>query len=256
MKQFSIFIFTIFFMSSYGQYGRGTMYNKKNADAFPEPLQYHMKGWYFGAGPTFMQPQVFFFIKDLVTNSSQIPASKVGVFIEVGRYNIFEWPGLFKYMDYGLAYKSLRGKERTSGGSFGDHYIEGHFNLNNRIKLSRTSFLQNTIGIDSEYAFLRNNSGSFPSAFVTSMHYKFGFGYKVNKKLMIIPSIETPILTFYPLEYGSSTLGYLSSRYRPIIISLKFLILRPKIDECPYVPPPPSGLPVDGEGGSNNGGVK
>ena len=71
---------------------------------------------------------------------------------------------------------------------------------------------------------------------------------------MIIPSIETPILTFYPLEYGSSTLGYLSSRYRPIIISLKFLILRPKIDECPYVPPPPSGLPVDGEDGSNNGG--
>ena len=244
-------------MFSYAQYGKGTMYNKKKADAFPEPLQYHMKGWYFGLGPTFMQPQAFFFIKDLFTNTGQSPASKTGLFIEVGRYKIFEWPGLFKYMDYGLAYKSLRGKERTSKDSFGDHYIEGHFNLNNRIKLSRTSFLQNAIGIDAEYAFLRNNSVSVgPPAFITSLHYKFGFGYKVNKKLMITPSIEIPVLTLYPLEYGSSSLGYLSSRYRPIIISLKFLILRPKIDECPYVPPPPGGFPVDGEGGSNDGGVK
>ena len=147
-------------------------------------------------------------------------------------------------------------QEISTGNKFADHYIEGHFNLNNRIKVSKSSFIQNTLGIDAEYAVLRNNSSTAPPAFVSSLHYKFGFGYKVNKKLMIIPSIETPILTFYPLEYGSSSLGYGSSRFRPMIISLRFLILRPKMDECPYVPPPPGGLPTDQDGGSNNGGMQ
>ena len=213
MRYLSIFIFLLSYITTSAQYG-SSMYTKKRADAFPQPLQYNMTGWYFGVGPTLMQPQTFFFVKDIATGTSQSPASKIGWFVEIGRYKIFEWPGLFKYMDYGLAYKSLRGKERTSGGSFGDHYIEGHFNLNSRIKVSKTSFIQNSIGLDAEYAFLRNNSGTAPPAFVASLHYKFGFGYKVNKKLMIIPSIETPILTFYPLEYGSSSLGYLNSRYR------------------------------------------
>ncbi len=71
-------------------------------------------------------------------------------------------------MDYGLAYKSLRGKERNSGLKFGDHYIEGHINLNNRIKVSRSSFLQNSIGLDAEYAFLRFNDGPAPPRFVSS----------------------------------------------------------------------------------------
>ena len=133
MRTFILLLCIGCFATTMAQYGQGTMYNKKNADAFPAPLQYHMTGWYFGIGPTLMTPQSFFFIKDIVTNTSQSPASKVGLFFELGRYKIFEYPGMFKYMDYGLAYKSLRGKERTSGGSFGDHYIEGHFNLNNRI---------------------------------------------------------------------------------------------------------------------------
>lgn len=238
----------------HAQYNYGDMYGKKRADAFPAPLQYKMKGWYFSPGLTLMPPQTFSFVKDIITNESEGPRSKMGAFLAIGRYKIFEYPGIFRYLDYGLAYKSLRGKEVNTGEKFGDHFVSGHFNLNNSIHINKYSFIQNTLGINADYAILRFNTGDSPSAFITSLHYKFGFGYKVNKKLMIIPSIETPILNILPFEQGRSSMAYLSSRYRPMIISLRFLLLKEKFDECPYVPPPPGGLPT--EGGANDGGME
>jgi len=65
------------------------------------------------------------------------------------------------------------------------------------------------------------------------LHAKVGFGFKPESGVMIIPSIETPILNIQPFEDGKSTLPYFNSRYRPIIISVRFLFFaQTKPEDC------------------------
>ena len=66
---------------------------------------------------------------------------------------------------------------------------------------------------------------AFPGTFLAQLHYRFGFGFKVRSGLFIVPSIETPILTVVPFDDGKSTLQYFSSRYRPLLISIRIMLL-------------------------------
>lgn len=211
------------------------MTGKKYSDVFPDKLRAKPSGWYFSPGFTLMQPQIFSFVKNIITKTSESPYSRFGLYLEAGRYKLFEYYTLFRYMDYGIAYKSLRGGERKSGEKFGDHFISAHFNLNNTINIGKYSFIGNTVGVNADYAFITNSSGDTPGSFIGQLHYKFSYGYKASSKLMIIPAIETPILNLYPFYYGSSSLTYLSSRYHPFIFSIRFLFLRPVQDVCPPV---------------------
>ena len=69
-----------------------------------------------------------------------------------------------------------------------------------------------------------------------SLHYKFGYGIKLQNRLFIIPSIETPIINFKKWEKGKSTYGIFNSRYRPFLFSVRFLWLKPPgRGDCPPV---------------------
>lgn len=217
-------------------------YKRKIQDVFPDELQYKMSGWYFSPGITYMLPQKFSLIKDVNGSSSGKPRGRLGLYLEFGRYHILKYSKWFKYLDYGISYKSLRGKDLSVGGKFGDHFIVAHFNLNHVKQFSDYNFLQNTIGINADFGIIRNIGGIAPSNPVVQLHYKLGYGFKVNSKLIIIPAIETPILNGLPWERGKSTLGYFNSRYRPLILSVRFLFLRLK-REKKCIPVPAIGMP-------------
>lgn len=244
---------------------------RKEKDVFPKELQYYMKGWYFGPGVTYTLTRLDNPVQPFKKSFSNAdgssfdaefdPDANIGLYLEAGRYHILEYSSLFKYLDYGLAYKSLRGKEvfSTPAGNsgqakFGDHFIQGYFNLNNVIIVSDYTFIQNTIGVNADFAFLQNRTPLFaageqyPGRFVAQLHYKFGFGIKESNKLMIIPSIETPIFGLWPFNITAmGALDYHHSRFRPIIISIRFLFLRPKSEDCPpvYNPAFPEGVPQE-----------
>ncbi|MEM9024959.1 MAG: hypothetical protein AAGB22_14535, partial [Bacteroidota bacterium] len=118
-------------------------------------------------------------------------------------------------------------------------------------------FLQNTVGVNVDYGLARStNTGAaaagadqeFPPSVVAQLHYRIGFGFKVNDRMMVIPGIETPILNVNPLE-AKSTLEYFSSRYRPLIFYLRFMFFRPTKDPAcePIRTPDGFRMPTDME---------
>ena len=241
-----------------------SLYRQKVGEVFPEnDFQYKMNGWCWAPGLTYMLSLPSKHTTSLgdTLNVELNPAGKIGIYLEGGRYRILQYSYLFKYLDYGLAYKWLRGAEKFSyaaesgSGKFNYHFLLAHFNLNNVINVTNTSFLQNTIGVNADYAVYSTyiKDGIFdnttPSKFVANFHYKLGYGFKVSDKLMIIPALETPVLNLYPFEFPKSTLPYHNSRYRPLIFSVRFLFLRPTGVECPpvYTPDFPDGIIPEGQ---------
>lgn len=245
-----------------------SLYRQKVGDVFPEnDYQYKMNGWYWGPGLTYPlsiplnHSKTFTDPLDNPFDVSFKPSGKIGIYLEGGRYRILQYSYLFKYLDYGLAYKWLRGQEgfSYSGGSgtgmFSDHFLLAHVNLNNVINITNNSFLQNSIGLNADYALLKSRSSGFgtgeefPEPFVGQLHYKIGYGFKMNDRLMVIPSLEIPLINLYPFEFPKSTLSYHNSRYHPLLLSVRFLFLRPTGVECPpvYTPDFPNGVIPGGQ---------
>lgn len=195
-----------------------------------------------------------------VTNGTVDPKGRLGIYLEAGMYHIFKYPGIFHYLDWSVAWKNLRGSQYyntttiTEGtnavvgqsegeGHFRHHYLLGNVNVNSVKQIGHYSFIQNSLGMNADYGIIWGNdapiagsTGYDPSRFVLQLHYKFAFGFKLNKYWFIIPAIETPILNIVEFEKGKSTIGVMNSRYRPLIFTIRFAKLRkPKSGDCPPV---------------------
>lgn len=197
-----------------------------------------MGGWMFAPGLTYSYTKV---PKD--DNRDIKPRAILAVYAEIGRFQIFyEGGNIFNYFDYSLAYKRLSGLEKYNDlkSVFKQNFLLGNFNLNNIIQLGDYNFIQNSLGVNLDYKFSEkyennNNSGDNNiNKLVSSIHYKIGYGIKARKRLFIIPSIEIPILNILEWENGKSSYGIFSSRYKPIIFSVRFAFLRKRDKEaCP-----------------------
>lgn len=223
---------------------RAQGYNRKNRDLVTFNGQYKMGGWLISPGLTYMWPNKIKFLGGQEDPNIN-PKGRIALYLEAGRYRFFYQGGrFFNYFDYSLAYKRLSGSEKylDNKGIFKQNYLLGNFNLNNIYQLTDFTFIQNSIGVNLDYNFSQKyqDSGSPLGAntdkLLFSLHYKIGYGMKVTDKLFIIPSIETPIINFKKWEHFKSTYGIFSSRYRPIILSVRFAWLRtPNKGACPPV---------------------
>ena len=264
-KSIILLIFLVFSFSSFSQYKR---YGGKNRPQKMTPFiqALNNNGWFVSPGVT-LTPKLNFINYDpelsFEDNGTTYQAlnleqqSKIGAFLEVGRYRLLSTKRLISYIDYGLAYKMLRsGQTYDLQGSllsstipsytqkFINHNISANFNANNVLAINSSIFFQNTLGANVDYAISQKFESDDPTAFVgiyqdetsrlkAQIHYKFGVGIKIGELLYAIPSIEIPILTGWKWEGGRSTFGAFNSRYRPMIISVRFAWLtRPS---CPKV---------------------
>lgn len=243
-------------------------YSRKSESIFPQTFDYEPNGWVVDPGITYTLTQLgskkVNFGDSIIADF--VDKGKVRVYLGFGRFRMLEYWHLFKYFDYGIAYKWIGGKENyeasyvplgvtNSGtGKFNDHNVLAFLNFNNIIDV-RDGFVQNSIGATIDYTFLQSRKSQFgvgerfPDRFVAQLHYKIGYGFMPNNKLLLIPSIEIPIVGFMP-DIPNPMLPYFNSKYLPIIISVRCLLIRPKRDVCIPIEMPdlPEGFTPDGMG--------
>ena len=254
----------VFFFAGNTLFGQG--YNRKNKDAFPQTPRFEKTGWYFGLGANY--PLNLATIKEaegtkigdttFATNSN--PIGQLGAFAEFGRYHMIENLYFFRYWNYGINYRWIHGKEgfenqiTTPTGNvpllagkntFSDHFLNAHIEISGVNKLSDKTFLQHTIGGQAGYAILskRSYSTNLPgleektqNRLHSYVYYRLGWGARVSKKLIMIPSIEVPLLNAYTFNSGRYDMPYFNSHYWPITFSVRFFLCRPyRLKSCPPV---------------------
>lgn len=219
---------------------------------------FQKRGWFFAPGITLMPSstgnrfQTLYgegeLANDTLYNGRFNPSSRIGAYAEVGRHKFVEGYYLLHHFDYGIHFKLLRGKEEFAGqvnqggmlidatnkSTFSDGSAGAFINASNIIQIGDKTWIHNSLGLNFDFIFLRNRASEnsfpvipqeFPENIQLQLHYKLGFGFKIDPGLYVMPMVETPILNLYPTLDGKSTLPYFSNRYRPIIITIRFLFL-------------------------------
>lgn len=275
-KSIIVLVFAFFSFTSFTQYKRyGGKKRPQKMTPFVQAL--NNNGWFISPGIT-LTPKLNFIKYDpelsISDNGTTYQAlgleqqSKVGAYLEVGRYRLLSTKKLISYIDYGLAYKMLRSGQTygmqesllssfipTYTQKFVNHNISANFNANNVLALNKNIFFQNTLGANLDYAISQKIETDDETPFVSTyqeetsrlkaqIHYKFGVGIRIGELLYAIPSVDIPLLSAWKWEGGRSTFGAFNSRYRPMIISVRFAWLSKP--SCPKV--------WDNDPSTNNGG--
>jgi hypothetical protein len=259
-RLFAILVFTgLLSIQSFGQHHRG--YN----DVFPSFGNFERRGWIVSPALTYMLPQLkapserVFFPGGAAYDIDYNPAGRVGVGLEVGRFHVIDNSNLISHVQLNVGIKVLRGVERFEAtlanetgllpgvvrneGAFSHSYATMSFIASNIQQFSRTGFIQNSIGINGDYrigaASTYNKAGlpidlATPTQFIFQANYSLGIGFRVSGNILIVPSVETPIVNIYEYEDLKSTLKIFNSRYRPFIFKVSVLALDNKPDrKCP-----------------------
>lgn len=250
-------LLTIFVLIGFSTYAQ---LRKNRGDVFPLDRELRKGGLLIAPGLTYTlagsKSENSITEVDTTYNYKADPSGKLGFMLHLGWFHSFENPQLIDYIDFGLSYKYFSGAEKynsqvsvnsfpptefESNNTFKDHNLGVFFNATNTYNYTANAFISNSLGANFDYIFIenRNRSNSYPiqeeefqNLSTAQLHYKIGFGFRVSKKLLIVPSVETPILSVYQFDNGKSTLKYFSSRYRPILFTLQFYFLREKGVDC------------------------
>lgn len=243
-------------------------YRRKKKRLFRYDGNLKNSGWHFAPGLTYtfeeflQEDPVFTMGQDSALFVQNEQAGVLGLAAEFGYFHLLRYGLVFHYLDYGVSYKQYKGRETytaelrdmltdevfssTSGeGIFREQVVAFNFNLNNILQLQDYSFLTNSIGFHVDYRFRSNSTWSPVNTIVPQqrpaylrggLHYKLGYGYKIYDHLLMQFMLETPILSVYPWDGGHSSLAWFSSRYRPVIFTVRFMIVRrPRGADCPPV---------------------
>jgi hypothetical protein len=194
---------------------------------------------------------------DTVYTATYDPAGRIGLYLEGGVTWYTRDPVIVDYLDLGLAYKNLRGGEAYTGtllrgdtastqeaeGSFAERMLTLSFNANKFIPTLPYQFVQLSLGANADYRLGSDyehtgdpllNGHTFPPDLWAQMHFKVGYGFKLTGNLILIPALETPVFSFVPEDEGLGQMQWFSSRYRPIILSVRFMFLRARDGfDCP-----------------------
>ncbi|MFB6307255.1 MAG: hypothetical protein ABEH43_09765 [Flavobacteriales bacterium] len=230
---------------------------------FPKDGTYKMSGWHVAPGMTYSLTRIGERSETINPNDEGSfqatfnPGGEIGWYLEGGRFHILKNLKFFNYFDYSLGVKQLKGKEAFEAipntsldgdeyigkGAFNDVYVTASANISKNFQIADRDFIQTSIGVNADYNLFgsRSKEGyidgmelSKPPDFMGQLHFKLGYGMKVSEKVFIIPSLETPIMNIQKWENGKSTLEHFSSRYRPLIFSLRILWLKEtESGECP-----------------------
>jgi len=236
---------------------------RKRPDIIPLEGQAKRGGFYFAPGVTFTLPrskdgeEVVAFGPDTTFSAVYDPHGRPGLYLEAGYFYATRDPVILDYWDFGLAYKNLRGSETdtytlvrndtttvfTGLNTFAEQFITLHVNANKFIQTGNYQFIQLSLGANADYRLGSANGssgtplfglGSVPPNLITQLHVKVGYGFKVTGNLLVIPALETPVFNITPKDIGAGQLQWFNSRYRPLILSVRFLFLRARDGfKCP-----------------------
>lgn len=257
-----IALFFLFLLPLQALAQRGLM-ERKRPEIIPTDGKMRRGGFYFAPGITYTLPrfkdeeETVFDNGDSSYTATYDPNGRIGLYLEAGWFHASYDPYIIDYWDFGLAYKQLKGSESFTGvftrsdtsvallgdGGFSERYLTAHVNANKFIQTGDYQFLQLSLGANADYSIgsSREHTGDpllndhdFPPDLIAQLHFKLGYGFKVSKRLLVIPALETPVFSVLPEDRGFGQLQWFSSLYRPVIFSVRFLFLRyPKGFDCP-----------------------
>jgi len=204
-------------------------------------------GWHFSPGLTYM---VGYTNEDEEKAYDLKPIGTPGYYLEIGLEHVFKQrKKVFHYFDYSLGIKHFGGQEKLilkdktetkSNFNFGAAFAR--IDIHNVWQLSKWNFIDQSIGLNLDYTvyggkdntYTALGSEDYQQKFLTQLHYSIGWGIKPRDGFFIIPTLKTPILTAWNWRNFNPSHRWFSSKYQPIIFSVKIAWLFVKRD-CPAV---------------------
>jgi len=204
-------------------------------------------GWHFSPGITYMAGYTS---KDDDKNYDLKPLGTPGYYLEIGLEHVFKKrKKMFHYFDYSLGIKHFGGQEKyvlengtetKSNFNFGAAFAR--IDIHNVWQLSKWNFIDQSIGLNVDYTVYGGNKNEYTNLgtedyqqkFLTQLHYSIGWGIKPRDGFFIIPTLKTPIVTAWNWGGLNPSHSWFSSKYQPIIFSVKFAWLFVK-RKCPSV---------------------
>ena len=245
----------IFFLCS-SSFAMAQGYGRQKKDCFPQSPRYEKSHWYFGPGLTYTiaplgsKTVVGTTDADTLYRTNLNRSGQLGFYGELGRYFLIEKLYFFRYWNVGMNYRWIKGKEQYSDervvletptnigsgeNSFSDHFLNLHLEINGINRLSDETFLQHTLGVGAGYGIVSKRAYNHlvpgieqktGSKMHSYLYYRLGWGIKSNSKLIIIPSIEIPVLNIYSFHGGRPDMPYFNSGFWPITFSVRFFLFR------------------------------
>lgn len=239
------------------------IFQRKRPDIIPLEGQAKRLGWFVGPGVTWTHTRLKNEEEEVFRNDSARylatydPSGKLGLYLEGGVAWFTRDPVIVDYLDLGIAYKNLRGAESLESsllrgdsssayaaeGDFAERFLTLAFNANKFIQTGDYQFVQLSLGANADYRIGSSyshtgdpvlNQHAFPPDLIAQLHFKLGYGFKLTGRMLLIPALETPVFSMVPEDQGFGQLQWFSSRYRPIILSVRFLFLRARSGfDCP-----------------------
>ncbi|MBM3452520.1 MAG: hypothetical protein FJX84_05175 [Bacteroidetes bacterium] len=167
---------------------------------------------------------------------------------------------ILDYIEGGVGFKQLGGKE-TIGvdydnqnpvsengiGKFRNNFVYMRTSFHSivfvgkaKIDKSRKYYIDNALGINLDVNVVPGNKlyddpglsfappTEFHNPFVAQLNYCLGFGIRLDRAWMFIPTINLPVIGFYEWNGVNAKMNWFSSEYWPIQLSFKFMKLREK----------------------------
>lgn len=253
----------LFLMLACTVQGQGLM-DRKRPDLIPLDGQVRRIGWFVAPGVTWTHTRAKNTEEQVFRNgdtsyfATYDPNGRPGLYLEAGLSWYTRDPVIVDYLDAGIAYKNVRGREVWDGrlqradsvasisgeGEFAERMLTAHFNANRFFPTWRYQFVQVSLGVNVDYRLGSGyahtadpllNQHEFPPDLWGQAHFKLGYGFKLTGRLFVIPTLETPVFSVMPSDDGRfGSLQWFSSEYRPIIFSVRFLFLRARKGfDCP-----------------------
>jgi len=238
------------------------IFQRKRPDIIPLDGKARRGGFHFAPGVSYTltrfnnSEEEVWRSADTAYSALYDPQGRLGLYLEAGWFVATRDPVVIDYWDVGLAYKNLRGAESSSGllqrgevldsipgqGTFAERFVTFNANANKFIQVRDYQFIQLSLGVNVDYRLGNDleHTGStlidaqaFPPDLIGQVHFKLGYGFKPRGNLLIIPALETPVFSVVPEDQGFGQLQWFSSRYRPLLLTVRFLWLRgPKGWDC------------------------
>lgn len=221
----------------------GKLWSKNRRDAIysHSNSNYRPFGWFINPGATYM-----------IGNSAQdpddgsynlTPSGLPGYYVEGGLAFLMKRANkAVHYFDIALGVKHFGGTEKYKSDVITER---GHFNfgsaffrggIHNCWQLNMYNFIDQSLGVNFDYRIYGGKGddsygfGLDPNTNKMSLqlHYSFGWGIKIRDGFFIIPTVQTPVVSFLPWDGANPGLQWFSSKYQPTILTLKFGWLFPK----------------------------
>lgn len=159
------------------------------------------------------------------------------------------------YIDWGIGAKLLRGSEATAlnqvapvsqgisneRGVFNNAFAFARVTVHKNFYIGKKYFIDNGFGVNVDFNFQRSeqaytalNPTYFHHPLMAHVHYELGFGIRLSRRSMLIPSVQVPIFGIHEWRKGASDFKWFDSNYYPMLAKIKWTYLfQKKTKGCP-----------------------